>query len=186
MSYIRCLSNPERLYVYTSYSATAFSWNDPRKGSLTAACTKKDWWGFVRKFETDSFSETFGYGHISARAVLVSTVTGKVVKHSPSFKTIEALVKTGKPLHIPEHKVMVTIQQVDGTIREIILWRVTFMYMMNNALKALKWERKNQGTSSGNKASSAAIRKLLEEFDCKTRAAKGSAPVIRKHPKTKS
>ena len=128
MSYIRCGSNPERLYVYTDGAKVDFTWVDFKGRAQRAQCSDSQWRGLVRAYKQNPHATSLKFGPLLVEEVRVSPKTGRVVK--TDFSSIKSILRQVKSGTLAENKRRLTFESG----QHLDMWYTTYRYMLQNAV----------------------------------------------------
>jgi len=158
MSYIRCTSNPESLYVYGSAECVNWSWHDEKDRLRTATCTYAELNAMAKKFG--------GYagGSVKCGTVTIDTVPSRYtrrimdisasgwkwtggkelihrVSQSPEVKARNA-VTLKRLKYLDRNSGKVRIRFVNG--RVLIMWLVTWRSVVRSVESHMEFDRKRK------------------------------------------
>jgi hypothetical protein len=146
MSYIRCLSNPERLYVIHHIDGYIEIMYNFRESCQSIRCNLDDWEAMIKYFDkqdigwASSFEpneEPLRFGSISIREVRVLSHTNILYEDNPIIEdSIEGMIARTEL----EYKIELTVGD-----KKIYLWAVTWAYLIRNAVHSRrldKWYRR--------------------------------------------
>lgn len=135
MSYIRCGSNPEGLYVFESGSGLEFWWTDEKDQQRKVICKPSTFKQFMKKlFKQDGYlyEKPVVHKNISAQEVFVDTTKKKKYKIFKEEVYIEQMLGGKIKWHI---WVCLKIDKI-----KILMWPVTWRYFYNNYIETNKNE----------------------------------------------
>ncbi len=145
MSFIRCLSNPEGLYIIDNiggYIEVFHSVKPPLASSLSEndpsfKINRREWyglWSVVKRKHAGWLPDSIKYGNLSLIEEYVETTTGLPTKKSPLeknsvFKTIDEWFDYKEKVK-PE-----SLFKLSNGKDFVYLWRVTICYAGQNVMK---------------------------------------------------
>ena len=139
MSYIRCLCNPESLYVYGGEERHEFSWTDHHGEMRFLSIPNDDFDGFFREFRKwddgcrDLWHETFEYKGIKLRTVTFDEELKRVLSDEEieEREKVHMMDRTSRVNHL--------ICLTYGDYPPLLMWEVTWDRLRNSAYDHLFW-----------------------------------------------
>ena len=133
MSFIRCLSNPESLYVYHNvYGFIDWIMTLPKGERFQMNIPPRTFYGLIRKYVQEYFTLPVKWGKMSVDEVWTSQKTGKVL----------GALNDEEPRIEGEADLKVRVRYKD---QECVLWDVTWDMVVQGVVHTLElcmWKRK--------------------------------------------
>lgn len=132
MSYIRCLCNPESLYVYGGDKTHHFSWVDSHGAQQFLNIPNDDFDEFFRRFRkwddwfNDLWNETFEYRGIKLRTVAFDEQLKRILTDAEVEERDKEWGRTDRPV---DHLICLTYADYPP----LLMWEVTWDRLRNNA-----------------------------------------------------
>lgn len=155
MSFIRCLSNPEGLYIYddvSGYIAITCSTIRDSKGPVIIKVNRQDWYKLLKGYNQYKFYNGGMVGTLEFKEKFIPTgpweeILPKGTRYTGGEKKGQLLPKHVRCHRPGDYKVMLTIRNPRERTRKIIMWRVTWDYIAAHGRCKQLWghdKRKNK------------------------------------------
>lgn len=141
MSYIRCLCNPESLYVYGGHETHDFCWTDHHGNQQSLHIPNDDFDEFFRQFKKwndwshDLSRHTFEHKGIKLRTVIFDEELKRVLTGSEIEQRVD--IWDGKhenqPCSAPAHLICLTYKNYPP----LLMWEVTWDYLRDSVYNHL-------------------------------------------------